>query len=190
MLSYNEVRPGHIIEFENSIYEVLEANFLRMQQRKPVMKVKLKEVITGKVKETSFQGSDEFQEADIDRTQVRFLYENRGQYWFDEVGNPKNRFSLTSDQLGMSAQFLKANTEATALMWNEKLIRIQLPIKMDFAIIECPPAIKGDTASGGSKQVTIETGAKVNVPFFIGEGDIIRINTETGEYVERVEKGK
>lgn len=188
MLAYNEVRPGHIIEFEHSIYEVLEANFLRMQQRKPVMKVKLKDVITGKVKETSFQGSDELQEAEIGRMQVRFLYENRGQYWFDEVGNLKNRFFLTAEQLGVTAQFLKNNVETTALMWNEKLIRIQLPIKMDFAITECPPAIKGDTASGGSKQVTIETGAKVNVPFFIGEGDIIRVNTETGEYVERVQK--
>lgn len=185
MLSYNEVRPGMVIEWEGGLYEVLEANFLRMQQRKPVMKVKMRDVLSGKVKETSFQPSDQMDEAEITRMPSRFLYENRGQYWFDEAKNPKNRFSLTADALSGKERFLKPNTEVTAMMWNEKLISIQLPIKMDFKVVSAPPAIKGDTASGGGKQVEIETGAKIMVPFFINEGDSVRVNTETGEYVER-----
>ena len=84
--------------------------------------------------------------------------------------------------------FLKSNLEITALKFKGKLINIELPIKVDYKIIEAPPAIKGDTAQGGAKAVTIETGAKINVPLFIDEGDIIKVNTQTGEYVERVEK--
>ena len=95
MLSYNELKPGHLIEYENSVFQILEASFLRMQQRKPVMKVKMKDLISGKVKETSFQPSDQLEEADLERIKSRFIYESRGQYWFDEIGNPKNRFSFT-----------------------------------------------------------------------------------------------
>jgi len=188
MLAYNELRPGHLIEYEGSVYQVMEANFLRMQQRKPVMKTKLKDLITGKVKETNFAVSDRLEEVELERKKCRFLYESRGQYWFDEVGNPKNRFFFTKEELGAKADFLKSNTEATSVLWKEKTVSIDIPVKMDFKVVECPPAIKGGTASGGSKQVVLETGAKVNVPFFIGEGDILRVNTETGDYVERVEK--
>src|SRR5690606_16732 len=99
MLSYNELRPGHFIAYEGSICEVLDAQFLRMQQRKPVMKVKLRDLVSGKVKETSFQQSDELEEAEIERMKARFLYENKGEYWFDELGNPKNRFTFTAEQL-------------------------------------------------------------------------------------------
>ena len=188
MLAYNELKPGLFIEYENSVYEVLEAAFLRMQQRKPVMKVKLRDLMTGKVKETSFQSSDQLAEAELERQKCIFLYGNRGEYWFNEVGNPKNRFSLKEDQIGSKAQFLKGNCEVTALMFDGKLIEIQLPVKIDLKVTECPPAIKGDTASGGTKTVTLETGAKVNTPFFINQDDVIRVNTQKGEYVERVEK--
>jgi elongation factor P len=188
MLSYNELKPGLFIVYEGSVCEVLEASFLRMQQRKPVMKVKLRDLISGKVKETSFQQSDELEEADLERMKARFLYANRGEYWFDEAGNPKNRFALKESDLANKGQFLKANCEVVALMFGEKIISVQLPIKVDLEVTEAPPAIKGDTASGGSKQVTLETGAKVNTPFFINTGDVVRVNTETGQYVERVEK--
>lgn len=188
MLSYNELRPGHLIVYEGSVCEVLDAQFLRMQQRKPVMKVKLRDLISGKVKETSFQQSNELEEAEITRMQSRFLYENKGEYWFDEVGNPKNRFKLTIENLGTKAQFLKPQTEVVALLFGEKFISIKLPVKMDFKVVMAPPAIRGNTSSGGTKQVEVETGAKINVPLFVEEGDIIRVNTETGLYAERVGK--
>lgn len=161
---------------------------MRMQQRKPVMKTKLRDVLSGKVKEQSFQMSDNLEEAELERVKYRFLYENRGQYWFDEPGNQKNRISFTAEQLNNKGQFLKANTEVTAIMWNDKIVSIQPPIKVDLKIVEAPPNFKGDTATGGTKIVVLETGAKVNVPMFVNEGDIVRVNTEIGEYVERVEK--
>lgn len=188
MLSYNELRPGQLIVYEGSVCEVLDAQFLRMQQRKPVMKVKLRDLISAKVKETSFQQSDELEEADLDRMKARFLYTNRGEYWFDEVGNPKNRFSFLESDLGTKAQFLKEQTEVTILSFREKRIGVQLPVKMEFRVVSAPPAIRGNTSSGGTKQVEIETGAMISTPLFIEEGDVIRINTETGLYAERMEK--
>ncbi|MCL5012305.1 MAG: elongation factor P [Patescibacteria group bacterium] len=185
MLSYNEVRKGHVIVYEGSAYEILTADFLRMQQRKPVMKVKMRELATGKVKETSFQPSDEFEEAELDRVPTVFLYKNKGECWFCEKGNPKNRFMIPEGDLGMSAQFLKSNGEVTTVKFGEKIITVQLPIKMDLKVVEAPPSIKGSTASGGTKQVTLETGAVINTPMFVNEGDMVRVNTETGEYAER-----
>lgn len=119
---------------------------------------------------------------------VQFIYESRGVYWFNEANNPQNRFSLKKEELGGGVNFLKSNLEIIALKFEGKIIRIELPIKIDYKVTEAPPAIKGDTAQGGAKAITIETGAKINVPLFIDEGDIIKVNTQTGEYVERVEK--
>jgi len=185
MLSYNEVRKGHIIVYEGSAYEILTADFLRMQQRKPVMKVKMRELATGKVKETSFQPSDEFDEAELERMPTTFLYKSKGECWFCEKANPKNRFAIPETNLGVSAQFLKSNGEVTTVKFGEKIISVTLPIKMDLKVVEAPPAIKGNTAQGGNKQVTLETGAIINTPMFVNEGDMVRVNTETGEYVER-----
>ncbi|BCX15999.1 MAG: elongation factor P [Candidatus Parcubacteria bacterium] len=189
MIDYNELRPGQFIEYEGSVFQILEASFLRMQQRKPVMRVKMKDLISGKIKEVSFQQSDRLEEANLEKIKAVFIYENKGQYWFHEVGNPKNRFFFEADFLGASAQFLKPSLEVTVLKFKDKFVSVELPIKVDYKVKEAPPSVKGDTASGGSKQVILETGAKVTVPFFINQGDIIRINTQTGEYVERVEKG-
>jgi len=188
MLSYTELRPGLFIEWQKTLWQVLEADFVRMQQRKPVMKTKLKDVLSGKVREISFQPSDEIEEAELSKIQARFIYESRGQYWFDEANNPKNRFFFAAEQLGSRVNFLKASTPVTALVYGGNVISVELPIKMDFVVIEAPPSIKGDTASGGSKQVVLETGIKISVPFFINEGDIVRVNTQTGEYTERIEK--
>ena len=187
-LTYNELKPGTFIILDGQPYEVLEFAFLRMQQRKPVSKTKLKNLITGKVKEQTFHQSDVLEEAKLDKMPSRFLYENRGVCWFDEAGNPKNRFSFNKEELGNSVDFLKPNMEVTAIKFDEKIINIYLPIKANYKVVEAPPAIKGDTAQGGNKVSIIETGAKVNTPLFINTGDIILVNTQTGEYVERIEK--
>jgi elongation factor P len=159
-----------------------------MQQRRPVMQTKIKNLINGKVIERNFQQSDKFEEADIQKKEVKFIYEHRDEYWFHHKNNPGDRFFLKEELIGDNARFLKPNTEVEALTFNDEIINITLPIKMDFKVIEAPPSIKGDTASGGVKQVVIETGAKVNAPLFIDQGDIIRINTQTGQYTERVSK--
>ncbi|KKQ23178.1 hypothetical protein A2999_02955 [Candidatus Wolfebacteria bacterium RIFCSPLOWO2_01_FULL_38_11] len=189
MLAYNELKPGTFIIVDGQPQEVLIFEFLRMQQRKPVSKTKLRNLITGKVQERTFHQSDVIEEAKLEKMNSRFLYENREVYWFDEIGNPKNRFSFKAEELGEIGVFLKANLEIVALKFEDKIINIELPVKVDYKVIEAPPAIKGDTAQGGTKVVVIEGGAKVSAPLFINEGDIIRINTQTGQYVERIEKG-
>ncbi|MGB9609062.1 MAG: elongation factor P, partial [Minisyncoccia bacterium] len=185
-LDYTELKKGLIIVLNNEPYEIIDSGFLRMQQRKAVMQTKLKSLISGKVIDRNFQASDEIEEAEIEKTEAVFIYENKGEYWFHQKNNPKERFSLKADVLGNAALFLKPNTEIQALIFKDKIIQVKLPVKMDFEVIEAPPAIRGNTAQGGSKQVTIETGAKISVPLFVETGDIIKVNTETGEYVERV----
>ena len=173
---------------EGDPYEVLEAHFLRMQQRKAVVQTKIRNLITGKVLDRNFQPSDNFEEAEIEKKEAVFIYKNRGECRFHELGNPKNRFSLKEEVAGESINFIKANTQVATWSFGEKVIRIVVPIKMELKVTEAPPAIKGNTAQGGTKVVALETGAKISVPLFVNEGDIVRVNTQTGEYVERVEK--
>jgi len=190
MLSYTDLTKGTLFIMDGEPWEVLDAHFLRMQQRKAVVQTKIKNLINGKIIDKNFQPSDEFEEAEIEKMKARFLYENRNVFWFDEVSNPRNRFSFSRDILGKKADFLKPNLEVSAVKFNDRIIGIELPIKVDYRVIEAPPALKGNTATGGNKMITIESGAKISVPLFINEGDIIRVNTSTGEYVERVESKK
>lgn len=188
MLGMNDLKIGTYFILDGQPYEVLESHHLKMQQRRPVLQTKIKNLINGKVLERNFQQSDTFEEADIKKSKVKYIYNHRGQYWFSYEDNPSKRFNLTSEILGNAINYLKPNMILDALLFNGEIININLPVKMDFKVIEAPPAIKGNTAQGGNKQVTIESGAKINAPLFINEGDVIRINTKTGEYVERVSK--
>ncbi len=186
MLSYTDLIKGVVFVMDGDPYEVLESHFLRMQQRKAVVQTKIRNLITGKVLDRNFQPSDSFEETELEKKPAVFLYSHRDQYWFTEENNPKNRFSIAAEILGESRQFLKPNTKVTLLLFGEKIIGVKLPIKMDFEVTEAPPAIRGNTAQGGTKVVTLETGAKVSTPLFIEAGDKIIVNTETGQYVERV----
>ncbi len=192
MLSYNELRIGTIFtkNTDPDPYRVMEYAFIRMQQRKPVAQLKIKNLITGKVLEYTAHQNDNFREVEIDQMPVKFLYSNKGEHWFAEPNNPKNRFMLSDGILGEMGQYLKPNTEVTAFKFEDKIINVEIPPKIELKVTEAPPAIKGDTAQGGTKVVTLETGAKVSVPLFINEGDVVRINTETGQYAERVTKEK
>ena len=188
MISYSELKKGVLFLKDGEPFEVLDSSFLRMQQRRPVMQARIRNLITGKTTDTSFGQSDQFQEAVIDRRPVKFLFEHRGQFTFSEVSNPKERFVLDNAIIGDKALWLKPNTEITALFFGEKLISFSLPVKIDLKVTEAPPGVIGDRAQGGTKAVIVETGATVNTPLFINTGDTIRVNTETGEYAERVEK--
>ncbi|NCN53096.1 elongation factor P [Candidatus Wolfebacteria bacterium] len=190
MLSYNDLKIGTMFKFEGQPYEVLEYSFLRMQQRKPVAKTKIKNLITGQVLERNFHQNESFEEIDVEKKEITYLYNHRGEYWFSEKGNPKNRFKLDEEKIGESAKFLKPSTGVTALDLEGEVLNINLPIKVDLKVTEAPPAEKGNTAQGGDKLVTLESGAKVTVPMFINEGDTVRVNTSTGLYAERVEKAK
>ena len=194
MLTYNDLRRGTVFLLDGEPYEVLEYEFLRMQQRKPVAKTKIKNLINGKIVERNFHQNETFEEAEMVKQPIKYLYNNRGQFWFSAIENPADRFSLTEEIVGSSGKFLKPNSEVVAIKFSardeEKIIGVQTPIKADLKIKEAPPGERGDTATGGRKAATLETGAIIQVPLFINTGDVIRVNTETGEYVERIEKAK
>ncbi len=189
LLEYSEIRERKIIIYNNEPCEVLESHVARTQQRKPQNQVKLKSLMGGRTFNETFHTSDTAEEAELLKREVKFLFANKGEYWFCDPENPKDRFQLSETILGSNTKFLKPNENVTALVWDdgdeEKMISIKLPVKMEFIIKDAPPAIKGNTASGGNKPVTLENGAVVNVPLFLETGEKIRVNTETGEYVER-----
>jgi len=194
-LDYTELKPGTIIVYESQPWTILEYNFARSQMRKPVVQVKMKNIISGKVVEKGFQAADAIEEADIEKKPAKFLYRRAGrkpsdpsEIWFCEEKDPSKRFQLSEDIVGDCVDLIKPNSLVETMVFDEKIIGINPPIKVELKVVEAPPAIKGNTAQGGSKQVTLETGAVINVPLFINEGDIIKINTKTREYTERVQK--
>ena len=184
MLSYNEIVPKKFIEIDDVPYEVVFSHVFRKQQRKPVNQTKLKNLLNGRQTERTFQQSEKVKEAEIDFKKIKYLYANRGEFWFCEENNPSQRFKI--DQSIASTKFLKENSLVDAVFFAERVIEIKLPTKVELKVIETPPNNKGNTASGANKLVVVETGDSVTTPMFIKEGDIIRINTEKGEYVERV----
>lgn len=188
MLSYTDLKKGVLFIYNGQPHEVMEANFSRMQQRKAVVQTKIRNLTSGKVYDINFQASDEFQEAEVEKKTLTFLYQHRGEFIFIDPQNPKNRFPLSEEIIGDQKKWLKPNTPMTALFFKETILSLVLPIKMEFKVTEAPPGVQGDRAQSGTKSVTIETGAVVQAPLFINSGDIIRINTQTGEYAERAEK--
>ena len=188
MFNYNEITKRKYIDIDGEPYEVISSQVSRKQANKPVNKTKIKSLISGKVIEKVFHVSDKAQEADLETKKIKYLYTNKGEYWFCEENEPSNRFALEEDIASDVAKYVSANTLVNALVYDEKVIGLKLPIKVDLKVKEAPPAVRGNTAQGGTKQITLETGAVVNAPLFINEGDVVRINTETGEYTERADK--
>jgi elongation factor P len=189
LLEYNEIKEKKIIIHNNEPCEVLESHVARTQMRKPQNQVKLKSLTSGRTYNESFHAADTAEEADINKRDVKFLYANKGEYWFADPENPKDRFQLSLALIGDAAKFLKDNLIVSALVWDDdgedKIINIKLPIKMEFVIKDAPPSIRGNTSSGGNKVVTLENGVTINAPLFLEIGEKIIVNTETGDYVER-----
>lgn len=188
LLEYNEVTEKKYIVLDGQPYEVLSSHVFRKQQRKPVNATKLKNLMTGKVTEYSFHQSEKVEEAEIDSREVKYLYTNRGEWWFCEADDPSKRFKITTEQAGPQAKFLKPNTIVEQFLFKEQPMGFKMPITVDLKVTDAPPNVKGDTATGGNKIVTLETGATILAPLFVNTGDIIKINTETEEYRERVGK--
>ena len=192
MLEYSDIRKGKIIIHEGEPCEVLDNHVARTQQRKPQNQVKLKSLLSGRTWNATFHAADKAEEAEVNKTPVKFLYENKGEYWFCSPDNPSNRFQLDEKIIGDATKYLKPNEEVESVVWDddgeEKIINIKLPIKMEFIVKEAPPSIRGNTANGGGKLATLENGVKITVPFFVETGDTIVVNTETNEYAERVSK--
>ena len=151
-LEYSAIRSGKIILHDDEPCEVIDSHVARTQQRKPQNQVKLRSLTSGKVFPATYHVSDKADEADIEKKEVKFLYHNKGEYWFCYPEDLKNRFKLDSGLLGNASKFLKENENVTALVWDnddeEKVIGLKLPIKMEFKVKEAPPAVRGDTSKG------------------------------------------
>ncbi len=188
MLEYNEVVERKYIILDGAPYEVITSHVFRKQQRKPVNATKLKNLFTGKVAEHSFHVSEKVEEAEIESIEVKYLYQNKGEFYFCDPKDPSKRFSMTEELVGPGSRFLKPNTVLKQRIWNEKPIGFEFPISVELKVTEAPPNIKGDSSTSGGKVVTLENGTTISTPLFVNVGDVIRINTETGEYRERVGK--
>ncbi len=193
MLDYSEITERKYIVFNGEPWEVLTSHVFRKQQRKPVNATKIKNLITGKVTEQSFHVSEKVEEAEIDQKDAKFLFANRGQFTFCDPKDPSKRFTLSEEFIGSRGKFLKPNSIIEILSFGPstdsgqaKIIGIHMPIKVELKVVEAQPAVKGNTAQGGTKTVKLETGVEIQVPMFIKEGETIRVNTETEEYTERV----
>ena len=187
MLTHTDLGKGVKIILEGQPYEVLEAAPMKKAQRRVVIQARVKNIITGSVVEMSFHQGDTFDEALLEKMEAKFLYMHKNRYFFCDVKNPAHRFDLAENQIGEKAIFLKPNQITEGVIYKDNVIGINLPIKIQLKVVESPPGIKGDRAQGGTKQVKLETGAVVNAPLFVENDDIIEINSETGEYVRRVE---
>ena len=188
MIDYIDIKPKKFIILEGEPYEVMSSHTKKKNRQKPSNQTKLKNLISGAVVEKAFHQSDKVEIAELESKDIKYLYNNKGEWWFCDADNPKNRFTLSEESIGEQAKFLKENIEVESLVFNDQVIGIKLPPKVNLLVTEAPPSIKGNTSSGGNKQVTTETGAVISTPLFIEVGNLIRVNTETGTYTERVEK--
>ncbi len=188
VLSYNEISIKKVIIFNDEPCLVLSSHVFRKQKRKPVNNTKLKSLISGRVIEATFHMNETADEADLENKNITFIYRKGSEYWFHVTGKPAERFALTEDVIGSEGQFIKERSELKALVYNEEIIGVTIPIKVELKVTETVDAVKGNTSGGALKEAIVETGAKVMVPMFINQGDIIAINTESGDYSERIEK--
>ena len=168
-------------------YEVLDAMPLKKAQRRVVIQTRIKNLANGNVLDRNFHQGDVFEEAELEKFNAKFIYQSRDKYFFSDVSNPSKRFDLTAEQVGNGIKFLKPDEIVQAIVFEEKIISISLPIKVELKITEAPPGVKGDSAQAGTKIATLESDTQVNVPLFINQGDVIEVNTETGQYVRRIE---
>lgn len=192
-LDYDEIKPRKHILVDGVPYEILDSHVARTQKRKPQNQVRMRNMLNGKVVPGTFHASDTAEEADISKREALFLYESKGEYWFCDPSDRAKRFEINADVIGDQTKYLKDNTVVDIKIFineddEENVIGVTLPVKMTFVVKDAPPSMKGNTAAGGGKLVTIETGAQITTPLFIEAGEKIVVNTDTGEYVERASK--
>lgn len=187
MLSHVELKKGTYFVHEGAPCLVLEHSLMFKGRGSSVMQVKLRNLKNGNVLSRTFHTGEEFEEAELEKLQVKFIYENQGKYVFAETNSPSKRFELTKKQIGSQVEFLIPNTEMEGVRFQGEILTIALPIKMNLKVKEAPPGIKGDRAVGGTKAAILETGAVIQVPLFVDTGDEIEVNTQTSEYVRRVQ---
>lgn len=187
-LNYNELLPKRTAIMDNDPYVVLSSTISKKDRQKASNAVKMKNLRTGGVVDRTFHQADALEEAEMEKREVKYLYSNKGEYWFCAPENPSDRFNLPDETVGDLGDFVTENSIVEALVFNDEIIAVTTPIKVQLKVKEASEAVKGNTSSGATKEVTLETGYLIQVPQFINQGDIIAVNTESGSYTERIEK--
>lgn len=184
MISSNDFRTGSTIELDGDVFSVVDFQHVKPGKGSAFVRTKLKNVKTGAVIERTFNAGEKVPKAHVERREMQYLYNDGEAYNFMDTASYE-QFSLTKDQLGDGVKFLKDNMNIGVMLFQGKTIGIDLPNSVELKVIETPPGIKGDTASGGTKPATVETGAVVQVPFFVEVGDVLLVDTRTGTYLKR-----
>lgn len=181
----NDLKPGVLIELDGEPYQILESNFNKVAQRRPVMQTKIRHVVSGKVRAETFQQSDSIREADIERLKAKFIYRTKNEFFFQTEDGQKMGFD--EDALEEKIGYLKKDMPVEIFTFKAKPISVELPIKVVLEVKDAPPATRGDTVQGALKNVVLETGAEIKVPLFIEAGQKIEVDTRSGTYVRRAQ---
>jgi elongation factor P len=184
MLSTNDFRTGSTVTIDGDAWQVVEFQHVKPGKGAAFVRAKLRNLCTGAVVEKTFNAGEKFPKAHIDRRAMEYLYENEGNYVFMDTENFEQS-ELDKTTLGGATNFLKENMKVTVMFYQGKVLGVDLPNVVELAVVETDPGIRGDTATGGTKPATLDTGYVVKVPLFIEAGDVLRIDTRTGDYVER-----
>ena len=184
MVTAGEFRNGITFEFEGNVYQVVEFQHVKPGKGAAFVRTKMKNVITGAVVERSFNPTEKVEKAHIERKDMEYIYEDGGLYYF--MDQDYEQIPLSKDQLGDALKFVKENMTVTILSYKGNVFAVEPPTFVELEVTKTEPGVKGNTASNVTKPATVETGATINVPMFINEGDKIKIDTRTSEYLSRV----
>lgn len=185
MISAGDFRNGVTIEIEGSVFQIIEFQHVKPGKGAAFVRTKLKNVINGGVVEKTFRPTEKCPQARIDRKDMQYLYSDGDLYNFMDT-ETYDQIALNSDTVGDALKFVKENEMVKVLSYNGSVFSIEPPLFVELAITDTEPGFKGDTATGATKPATVETGAQVAVPLFVELGDVIKIDTRTGEYLSRV----
>ncbi len=178
---------GLKIEFGDEIWEVIEYHHSKIAQRSPVVKTKLRNVFSSSVQEKNFRSGETFKIPDMERKAMQFLYNDEIAYHFMDLESYE-QYGLNKDQVGERARFLKEQQDVKVIFYKDEPIGVELPITVELEVIETEPGVRGNTVSAGTKPAKLETGTMISVPLFIEVGNLIKVDTRTGHYLERIRK--
>ena len=184
MISSNDFRPGTTIELDGNVWQVVDFQHVKPGKGAAFVRCKLKNLQTGAVVERTFNAGEKVPKAHVDRRRMQYLYEVDGAYTFMD-NETYDQVELNLEQLGDAKNFLLENMECSIMFFQGIVIGLDLAVSVELKVVETEPGIKGDTATGGNKPATLETGYVVKVPMFINVDDVLRIDTRTGQYIER-----
>lgn len=185
MISTSEFRTGLTIEMEGAVFTIVDFQHVKPGKGAAFVRAKLKNVETGAVQERTFRAGEKMNRAHVERKEMQYLYDAGDFFTFMDT-ETYDQVNIAHDTLGDDIKFLKENENITVVMYQTRIIGIELPYYVELVVADTAPGVKGDTAAGGGKPATMETGLVVNVPFFINVGDKVRIDTRTREYLDRV----